>query len=161
MPKKRTPTIAAVSERIAGRSAALEIRYPAVAIKPTPKTIVVEPSATVSATRERGASPSASRARSARVTLLRSGSGRFHRCRGTRPGRRAARAQAGARSSAPFGRPAAARSPRPRRPRSEEHTSELQSRPHLVCRLLLEKKTKKEKRYKYKKKKKQKKTEKK
>src|SRR5690554_7314979 len=24
------------------------------------------------------------------------------------------------------------------RPRSEEHTSELQSRPHLVCRLLLE-----------------------
>src|SRR5690554_7521338 len=25
------------------------------------------------------------------------------------------------------------------RPRSEEHTSELQSRPHLVCRLLLEK----------------------
>src|SRR5215813_15300769 len=25
-------------------------------------------------------------------------------------------------------------------PRSEEHTSELQSRPHLVCRLLLEKK---------------------
>src|SRR3989442_7722353 len=31
--------------------------------------------------------------------------------------------------------------PRCRRPgRSEEHTSELQSRPHLVCRLLLEKK---------------------
>src|SRR3989442_5713515 len=27
-----------------------------------------------------------------------------------------------------------------RRLRSEEHTSELQSRPHLVCRLLLEKK---------------------
>src|SRR5690554_7108357 len=27
-----------------------------------------------------------------------------------------------------------------RRDRSEEHTSELQSRPHLVCRLLLEKK---------------------
>src|SRR5215813_14853737 len=27
-----------------------------------------------------------------------------------------------------------------RGPRSEEHTSELQSRPHLVCRLLLEKK---------------------
>src|SRR5690554_7469038 len=27
-------------------------------------------------------------------------------------------------------------------PRSEEHTSELQSRPHLVCRLLLEKKKK-------------------
>src|SRR5436305_15178268 len=33
-------------------------------------------------------------------------------------------------------RPAAERS----RMRSEEHTSELQSRPHLVCRLLLEKK---------------------
>src|SRR5690606_40750742 len=28
----------------------------------------------------------------------------------------------------------------PRRPRSEEHTSELQSRENLVCRLLLEKK---------------------
>src|SRR3989442_9439038 len=28
------------------------------------------------------------------------------------------------------------------RSRSEEHTSELQSRPHLVCRLLLEKKKK-------------------
>src|SRR5436305_5301604 len=28
----------------------------------------------------------------------------------------------------------------PRTGRSEEHTSELQSRPHLVCRLLLEKK---------------------
>src|SRR3989442_7944668 len=31
--------------------------------------------------------------------------------------------------------------------RSEEHTSELQSRPHLVCRLLLEKKKKQETRY--------------
>src|SRR5205809_4845086 len=31
-----------------------------------------------------------------------------------------------------------------RRPRSEEHTSELQSRLHLVCRLLLEKKKKKD-----------------
>src|SRR2546422_3947172 len=31
-------------------------------------------------------------------------------------------------------------------PRSEEHTSELQSRLHLVCRLLLEKKKKKPKR---------------
>src|SRR5437870_7526951 len=36
----------------------------------------------------------------------------------------------------PFGRRIA------RRPRSEEHTSELQSRGHLVCRLLLEKKKK-------------------
>src|SRR5215813_2354432 len=44
--------------------------------------------------------------------------------------------------------------------RSEEHTSELQSRPHLVCRLLLEKKKKKKKKlinYKKKKKKKKKK----
>src|SRR5690554_2636979 len=32
-----------------------------------------------------------------------------------------------------------------KQPRSEEHTSELQSRPHLVCRLLLEKKKKKKK----------------
>src|SRR3712207_7664890 len=32
---------------------------------------------------------------------------------------------------------------RPRRARSEEHTSELQSRQYLVCRLLLEKKKKK------------------
>src|SRR5690554_6980570 len=34
---------------------------------------------------------------------------------------------------------------RQREGRSEEHTSELQSRPHLVCRLLLEKKKKKNK----------------
>src|SRR5690554_6989313 len=33
--------------------------------------------------------------------------------------------------------------------RSEEHTSELQSRPHLVCRLLLEKKKKKKKHINY------------
>src|SRR6266699_7078081 len=49
------------------------------------------------------------------------------------------------------GRPRTPRSPGPRTrcspvfpvlaERSEEHTSELQSRPHLVCRLLLEKKT--------------------
>src|SRR5690349_22082421 len=39
-------------------------------------------------------------------------------------------------------RPEAARG-RLRRPRSEEHTSELQSRRDLVCRLLLEKKKKK------------------
>src|SRR3989442_10787515 len=45
---------------------------------------------------------------------------------------------------------ASERKPSPERPcdlgaalsRSEEHTSELQSRPHLVCRLLLEKKKK-------------------
>src|SRR5262245_64535586 len=49
------------------------------------------------------------------------------------------------------GRPRPSRSPpRPARearaPRSEEHTSELQSLRHLVCRLLLEKKKKKKKR---------------
>src|SRR5690554_5092564 len=33
--------------------------------------------------------------------------------------------------------------------KSEEHTSELQSRPHLVCRLLLEKKKKNKKQYRY------------
>src|SRR3712207_7376696 len=42
--------------------------------------------------------------------------------------------------------PVARREPRPVRPvgldRSEEHTSELQSRQYLVCRLLLEKKKK-------------------
>src|SRR5215813_4678018 len=41
---------------------------------------------------------------------------------------------AGIGAAAPAPVPAAARA------RSEEHTSELQSRPHLVCRLLLEKK---------------------
>src|SRR5690554_6977510 len=41
----------------------------------------------------------------------------------------------------PAHRARARRRPRgPRCRRSEEHTSELQSRPHLVCRLLLEKK---------------------
>src|SRR5439155_23324105 len=42
------------------------------------------------------------------------------------------------------GRNARAMDP-PCRERSEEHTSELQSRGHLVCRLLLEKKKKKKK----------------
>src|SRR5215813_15227735 len=42
-------------------------------------------------------------------------------------------------------------------PRSEEHTSELQSRPHLVCRLLLEKKKKTQYKHQYQKKKKKKK----
>src|SRR5215217_9029848 len=42
-------------------------------------------------------------------------------------------------------------------PRSEEHTSELQSRQYLVCRLLLEKKKKKKKKHNHKKKKKKKK----
>src|SRR6266436_7544387 len=45
---------------------------------------------------------------------------------------------------------------RARCPRSEEHTSELQSRLHLVCRLLLEKKKKKYNTLKFNKKKKNK-----
>src|SRR5215217_9782555 len=45
------------------------------------------------------------------------------------------------RSTRGSGRPWPLRSPRPR-VRSEEHTSELQSRQYLVCRLLLEKKKK-------------------
>src|SRR3712207_7437867 len=44
-----------------------------------------------------------------------------------------------ARRGTSAGRGSRARTPR-RRPRSEEHTSELQSRQYLVCRLLLEKK---------------------
>src|SRR3712207_7580404 len=39
------------------------------------------------------------------------------------------------------------RPPAGKRSRSEEHTSELQSRQYLVCRLLLEKKKKKKKNY--------------
>src|SRR5215813_15403666 len=39
----------------------------------------------------------------------------------------------------PFEKPPPPKPPM-RPPRSEEHTSELQSRPHLVCRLLLENK---------------------
>src|SRR5687768_17911008 len=70
----------------------------------------------------------------------------------TRPLRRHGRERAPLRSREPAlpraggERPAAAAGPLPRRParrraaRSEEHTSELQSRLHLVCRLLLEKK---------------------
>src|SRR3712207_7226859 len=49
----------------------------------------------------------------------------------------------GARRRVRQGRPhPARRDPRPRGRRSEEHTSELQSRQYLVCRLLLEKKKK-------------------
>src|SRR3989442_8979473 len=44
-------------------------------------------------------------------------------------------------------RSAVARPPEAIATRSEEHTSELQSRPHLVCRLLLEKKKKKRTEY--------------
>src|SRR5215510_12361575 len=55
----------------------------------------------------------------------------FRPCARRRRGRRVATAAGCRRAGSP------ARGPRPR---SEEHTSELQSRGHLVCRLLLEKK---------------------
>src|SRR3712207_8384255 len=45
-------------------------------------------------------------------------------------------------SEAPVPRMSTVRQVYPRRARSEEHTSELQSRQYLVCRLLLEKKKK-------------------
>src|SRR3712207_8951245 len=54
---------------------------------------------------------------------------------GRRTGRPAPRAAPGGRPGAPPGR----RCPPAAPPRSEEHTSELQSRQYLVCRLLLEK----------------------
>src|SRR5437660_2900493 len=54
------------------------------------------------------------------------------------------RRRRGARRSRPPGRNSRRSYRRPAvAPRSEEHTSELQSRGHLVCRLLLEKKKKK------------------
>src|SRR2546430_10254097 len=56
------------------------------------------------------------------------------------------RSAAPAAATAPRPAPKAKASPPPRRgagPRSEEHTSELQSQSNLVCRLLLEKKKKK------------------
>src|SRR5687768_17917788 len=80
------------------------------------------------------------------TTLFRSTRGR-RSCRPRdRGGRRARRAIHLA--GAPHPRAAGAANSRGRRPpadlgRSEEHTSELQSRLHLVCRLLLEKKKKK------------------
>src|SRR3712207_7221919 len=63
------------------------------------------------------------------TTLFRSPPGELPRARGQ--------------GTAPERRPAAGPAPRcarRTRPRSEEHTSELQSRQYLVCRLLLEKK---------------------
>src|SRR5262245_62536959 len=70
-----------------------------------------------------------------------------HRALHSFPTRRSSdlRGRSGWRRSTPNRRKAAPRSPAPscaRRssPRSEEHTSELQSLRHLVCRLLLEKK---------------------
>src|SRR6267143_3057741 len=59
---------------------------------------------------------------------------RSRRRRGRRPGGSGCRARR---------RPSPGRPSRVPPPRSEEHTSELQSQFHLVCRLLLEKKKKK------------------
>src|SRR3712207_8121782 len=76
------------------------------------------------------------------------------RSRGSRGrARRAQRARpvtSGAGERAGDGPPAEGRGPRSRvRGRSEEHTSELQSRQYLVCRLLLEKKNTPYNRHKY------------
>src|SRR2546422_8422050 len=71
------------------------------------------------------------------TTLFRSAPGGGTAQPGTARSVVAAPAQ-GAGERAPAHRPGVARSDR-----SEEHTSELQSRLHLVCRLLLEKKKKK------------------
>src|SRR3712207_7732448 len=75
------------------------------------------------------------------TTLFRSPQPRFSAPAGkeTFTGRRPRRRRAGPRRGASRG----TRPPGPcPRPRSEEHTSELQSRQYLVCRLLLEKKKK-------------------
>src|SRR3712207_8592426 len=74
--------------------------------------------------------------RSRRLVTLASGLATTKGCEeGTRPSK-------GSSTSRPLQAYAALRSPEPR---SEEHTSELQSRQYLVCRLLLEKKKKIEK----------------
>src|SRR2546422_4144038 len=69
----------------------------------------------------------------------------FRSARGRRDGVPARGARLGPhgaiRSAGGLGRPPHRNAPDPAR-RSEEHTSELQSRLHLVCRLLLEKKNK-------------------
>src|SRR3712207_9180822 len=69
------------------------------------------------------------------TTLFRS-LGRPQRGRGREDGARGGRARRGGQEAQGRDR---GQEPR-RQPRSEEHTSELQSRQYLVCRLLLEKK---------------------
>src|SRR5438876_8859367 len=80
------------------------------------------------------------------TTLFRSGAARTAR----RVDRALRRHRGGRGRTHPHARLRAARrggphAGRPRRARSEEHTSELQSPVHLVCRLLLEKKKNKQK----------------
>src|SRR5207249_9229528 len=101
--------------------------------------------------------PLASRVPSSAPVFMRSSSPRGARGCGRRtvarsPKRRGASVSSPARAdrSAPAADPEGCRGSRPRRrgpkrTRSEEHTSELQSRFDLVCRLLLEKKKKKKK----------------
>src|SRR5437870_8807133 len=64
------------------------------------------------------------------------------RSRSIRPCRRPRRSPGGSSRSRRRWSAGRAAPPRGRARRSEEHTSELQSRGHLVCRLLLEKKKK-------------------
>src|SRR5947208_8086470 len=80
------------------------------------------------------------------TTLFRSSASRRGTAGGTAPARRRRRASAAAAtrlSGRARGRGPARRGPDRTPARSEEHTSELQSPDHLVCRLLLEKKKKK------------------
>src|SRR3712207_7385109 len=85
------------------------------------------------------------------TTLFRSAGGRAHgpvgaAAHGTPPPhgspRRAARRPVNGGAMADYSTAADASGRHRRRPRSEEHTAELQSRQYLVCRLLLEKKKK-------------------
>src|SRR5438270_6400393 len=61
-------------------------------------------------------------------------------CRRPATSRRCCRARRSGRRSSPSPPPAPTSPPCGRGPRSEEHTSELQSQSNIVCRLLLEKK---------------------
>src|SRR3712207_8698397 len=80
------------------------------------------------------------------TTLFRSGARRVDPPQRGEGRARAARAIRPPPSLVEYGRARRTHRPVPRRapPRSEEHTSELQSRQYLVCRLLLEKKKKKQ-----------------
>src|SRR3712207_7780864 len=76
------------------------------------------------------------------TTLFRSERLRRRRPRGPRSAEGAVPGAAGGVGRAGVDRPPLPRAQAQLRPRSEEHTSELQSRQYLVCRLLLEKKKK-------------------
>src|SRR3712207_7329473 len=71
------------------------------------------------------------------TTLFRSVGLLINPTRGSPSRTRRARSRASSRKGSGAGTPCGSAPPR----RSEEHTSELQSRQYLVCRLLLEKKT--------------------